>query len=57
MGRKRKLENRVDRKRYVRLVCTGCGERKTLHVNNPDIYTKEIRANYLCLRCKPRRRV
>jgi hypothetical protein len=39
----------------VRVTCSKCDRTRLVRTTQPELYTKEVRENYLCLECKPRR--
>lgn len=42
--------------KLVRLTCNKCKKIKELHTTRPEIYTEEVRRNYICLFCKSKKR-
>lgn len=39
-------------RKFIKLTCTICGKENELRINNPDIYTEEVRKRYKCWKCK-----
>ena len=37
----------------IHLTCKICGNTDELNVNDPSIYTEEVKKNYMCWKCKP----
>lgn len=52
----RKQEKQSMQEHEIYLVCTICGSGKHITVNRPEIYTEEIKENWVCLFCKYKRR-
>ena len=40
------------KRHYVWLYCRICGKKDVFRVNNKSLYTKNVKNNYICLRCK-----
>ena len=40
------------RRKFLYLICQKCKQERKIHTNNADIYTDEIRNNYICVLCK-----
>jgi len=43
-------------RKMLKLLCSKCGKFETIRVNNPDIYTDEIKKKYTCIKCTPLKR-
>ena len=61
MRKKKSLKNKIDKevlermgiiKHTVKLQCSVCKNKKVVTVNKPEIYTEEVRNNYICLNCR-----
>jgi len=37
---------------FVYIKCIRCGEEKTIHTQNKELYTEEIKKNFICVTCK-----
>jgi hypothetical protein len=50
--RKRLSEMGLNKKRkFVHLTCNKCKKLTDIRVNNPDIYTEELRKTWVCYLC------
>lgn len=37
---------------FVYLICKKCKEERRIHTNNKEVYTEEVRKNFICITCK-----
>ena len=52
---KRRVEElglKKKRRQFVYLICQRCKQEWRIQVNDKDIYTEEVRKNWICVLCK-----
>jgi hypothetical protein len=61
MGRKKRVNKHLEkirkyrkttRKKRFYMVCKQCKKTEMIRTSNPELYTKELRDSWLCLKCK-----
>jgi hypothetical protein len=40
------------KRKFVTIICTNCKKEIRIQTSNKEMYTEQVRANYVCLLCK-----
>jgi hypothetical protein len=49
---KKQKYNPMPKPIYIKVHCTKCGKNEDIRTNNPELYTEEVKKNWICILCK-----